>query len=264
MWFGAAIILAALIYLGVLFGIAYYGDKRADRGRSLINNPYVYALSMGVYCTAWTYYGSVGRAAGTGLGFLPIYIGPTLMAILWWFVLRKMVRISQVNRITTIADFMASRYGKSTSLGGLVTIIAVIGIVPYISLQLDAVAASFTMLWNYPQAVSATTASTGLGGLDTALWVTFGMAAFAILFGTRHLDVTEHHEGLVAAIAFESVVKLVAFLAVGIFVTFVLFGGPGDIFQRAAADPALARLFTFNPSTLDYSQWAWLTFLSML
>ena len=217
MWFGAAIILAALIYLGILFGIAYYGDKRADRGRSLINNPYVYALSMGVYCTAWTYYGSVGRAAGTGLGFLPIYIGPTLMAILWWFVLRKMVRISQVNRITTIADFMASRYGKSTSLGGLVTIIAVIGIVPYISLQLDAVAASFTMLWNYPQAVSATTASTGLGGLDTALWVTFGMAAFAILFGTRHLDVTEHHEGLVAAIAFESVVKLVAFLAVGIF-----------------------------------------------
>ncbi|MFN3333827.1 MAG: sodium:solute symporter family transporter, partial [Caldilinea sp.] len=118
--FGGVMIAVALLYLGVLFAIAYYGDWRAERGRSLINNPYVYALSMGVYCTAWTYYGSVGRAASSGLGFLPIYIGPTLIAILWWFVLRKMVRISRVNRITTIADFMASRYGKSTSLGGLV------------------------------------------------------------------------------------------------------------------------------------------------
>jgi Na+/proline symporter/nitrogen-specific signal transduction histidine kinase len=262
--FGGVMIAVALLYLGVLFAIAYYGDWRAERGRSLINNPYVYALSMGVYCTAWTYYGSVGRAASSGLGFLPIYIGPTLIAILWWFVLRKMVRISRVNRITTIADFMASRYGKSTSLGGLVTVIAVVGIIPYISLQLNAVSASFTLLWNYPQSMSAAAEPFAPGSLDTALWVTLGMAAFAILFGARHLDVTEHHEGLVAAIAFESIVKLAAFLAVGFFVTFALFNGPAEIFGLAAADPTLAQLFTFNTETINASEWGWLTFLSML
>ncbi len=259
---GGVMIAVALAYLGVLFAIAYYGDRQAERGRSIINNPYVYALSMGVYCTAWTYYGSVGRAASSGLGFLPIYIGPTLIAVLWWFVLRKMVRISRVNRITTIADFMASRYGKSTSLGGLVTVIAVVGIVPYISLQLEAVSASFTLLWQHPQPAGDPRITSG--GLDTALWVTLGMAAFAVLFGTRHLDVTEHHEGLVAAIAFESIVKLAAFLAVGVFVTFVLFGGPGDLFGQAQQDPALANLLILNNATLDYGEWAWLTLLSML
>ncbi len=261
---GGVVIAVALLYLGVLFAIAYFGDRRAERGRSLINNPYVYALSMGVYCTAWTYYGSVGRAASSGLGFLPIYIGPTLIAILWWFVLRKMVRISRVNRITTIADFMASRYGKSTSLGGLVTVIAVVGIVPYISLQLSAVSSSFALLWGYPQPVLATGEHFAISGFDTALWVTLGMAAFAILFGARHLDVTEHHEGLVAAIAFESIVKLAAFLAVGVFVTFVLFDGPVDLFGQALADPELVSLFTLGAETIDYNQWVWLTFLSML
>ena len=122
------IILVSLLYIGVLFAIARYGDKRADAGRSIIANPYVYALSMAVYCTAWTFYGSVGRAAQTGLGFLPIYLGPTLMAALWWFVLRKIIRISKINRITSIADFIASRYGKSGLLGGLVTVIAVVGV----------------------------------------------------------------------------------------------------------------------------------------
>lgn len=259
---GGVMIAVALAYLGVLFAIAYYGDRQAERGRSIINNPYVYSLSMGVYCTAWTYYGSVGRAAGSGLGFLPIYIGPTLIAVLWWFLLRKMVRISRVNRITTIADFIASRYGKSTSLGGLVTVIAVVGIVPYISLQLDAVSASFMLLWQHPQGVDAPALTRE--GLDTALWVTLGMAAFAVLFGTRHLDVTEHHEGLVAAIAFESIVKLAAFLAVGFFVTFVLFDGPDDLLGQAQQDPALVKLLTLNDATVDYGEWAWLTGLSML
>lgn len=262
--FGGAIVAVALLYLGMLFAIAYYGDRRAEHGRSLINNPYVYAFSMGVYCTAWTYYGSVGRAASSGLGFLPIYIGPTLVAVLWWFVLRKMVRISRVNRITTIADFMASRYGKSTSLGGLVTVIAVVGTVPYISLQLNAVSASFALLWSYPQPMLIAGDRPTISGFDTAFWVTLGMAAFAILFGARHLDVAEHHEGLVAAIAFESVVKLAAFLAVGVFVTFFLFNGPTDLFRQASADPALAKLFMLSADTVDYSQWVWLTFLSML
>ena len=123
-------------YVSLLFVIAYYGDKRADTGRSIISNPYIYALSLAVYCTAWTFYGSVGLASRSGLTFLTIYIGPTLMAMLGWLVFRKIIRISKVHRITSIADFIASRYGKSPTLGGLVTIIAVVGVIPYIAVQI--------------------------------------------------------------------------------------------------------------------------------
>src|SRR2546425_50483 len=153
MLLGGVILLTSFAYLGILFAIAYYGDKRADAGRSIIANPYIYAFSMAVYATSWTFYGSVGRAAASGVGFLPIYLGPTLMAALWWLVLRKMIRISKVNRITSIADFIAARYGKSALLGGLVTVIAVIGIIPYIALQLKAVSASFLILLQYPAVV---------------------------------------------------------------------------------------------------------------
>src|SRR5215211_7529138 len=139
----AVIVLASFLYVGLLFAIAYYGDKRADAGRSIIANPYIYSLSLAVYATAWTFYGSVGRAVSSGVGWLPIYIGPTLMCALWWIVLRKIIRISKVHRITSLADFIASRYGKSALLAGLVTVIAVIGILPYISVQLTAVSNSF-------------------------------------------------------------------------------------------------------------------------
>ena len=123
----SVILFASLSYFGLLFVIAHLGERAAAADRSLIANPYVYTLSMAVYCTAWTYYGSVGRAANTGIGFLPIYLGPTLMAATWWFVLRKIIRISRQQRLNSIADFIASRYGKSALLGGLVTIVAVIG-----------------------------------------------------------------------------------------------------------------------------------------
>ncbi len=258
---GWVILLVSFIYIGLLFAIAYFGDKRADSGRSLISNPYIYALSLGVYCTAWTFYGSVGRAAHSGIGFLPIYLGPTLMALLWWFVLRKMIRISKVNRITSIADFIASRYGKSTLLGGLVTVIAVVGIIPYISLQLKGISTSFTVIWHYPKIVMPAQVETLPIESDTAFYIALLLAAFAILFGTRHLDATEHHEGLVMAIAFESVVKLLAFLAVGFFVTFSVYGGVGDVFRQAAANPELRELFTLQDT---YTNWAWLTFLSMM
>ncbi len=261
---GWVILLLSLAYIGVLFAIAYYGDKRADAGRSLISNPYVYALSLAVYCTAWTFYGSVGRAASAGIGFLPIYLGPTLMAALWWLVLRKMIRISKVNRITSIADFVASRYGKSAVLGGLTTFIAVVGIIPYISLQLKAISTSFAVLWPDPDIVIW--AQGGAIPLlnDTAFYIALLLALFAILFGTRHLDVTEHHEGLVAAIAFESVIKLVAFLAVGVFITFKVYNGFGDLFAQAAANPELQKLFTMEGTGGSYIEWAWLTFLSMM
>ena len=259
---GPIIIVVSFLYLCLLFAIAYYGDKRADAGRSIIANPTIYALSIAVYCTSWTFYGSVGRAASTGVGFLPIYLGPTLTFIVGWFVIRKMIRISKVNRITSIADLISSRYGKSFLLGGLVTVIAVVGILPYISLQLKAISTSFSLLLHYPQIVMpGTSAGTPLLQ-DTALYVALIMAAFAILFGTRHIDASEHHEGMVAAIAFESVVKLVAFLAVGLFVTYGVYSGFGDIFAQAEASDKLRRLFTID-GVGPHTSWITLTLLSM-
>src|SRR5688572_18725296 len=152
---GWVIVVISFAYLGLLFAIAYYADQRADAGRSVIASPTIYSLSLAVYATAWTFYGSVGRAAENGVGFLPIYIGPTLMIALWWVVMRKILRISKENRITSLADFIASRYGKSALLGGAVTIIAVIGILPYISLQLKAVSSSFTTVLQYPELLPA-------------------------------------------------------------------------------------------------------------
>jgi len=264
MLLGGVILLASFAYLGILFAIAYYGDKRADAGRSIIANPYIYALSMAVYATSWTFYGSVGRAAASGVGFLPIYLGPTLMAALWWLVLRKMIRISKVNRITSIADFIAARYGKSALLGGLVTVIAMIGIIPYIALQLKAVSNSFVILLQYPEIVMPTRVQAVGLFKDTALYVALLLAAFTIVFGTRHLDATERHEGMVAAIAFESLVKLLAFLAVGIFVTFGLYHGFGDLFDKASRVPELERLATLGGPTGNYGSWGSLIFLSML
>lgn len=262
---GWVIVLASSIYLGVLFAIAYYGDKRADAGTSIINNPTIYALSLAVYATSWTFFGSVGRAAASGIGFLPIYLGPTLMIALWPMVLRKIIRISKANRITSIADFIASRYGKSALLGGLVTIIAVVGIVPYIALQLKAVSTSFTVLLHYPDILNGHIEAGPIWS-DTTLYIALLLATFTILFGTRHLDVAERHEGMVAAIAFESIVKLVAFLAVGIFVTFSMYDGFGDLFQQAELVPRLQKLLTIgsDASSVSFGSWASLILLSML
>jgi len=258
------IIPVSLAYLGTLFAIAYYGDHRADRGSSIIANPYIYALSLGVYATAWTFYGSVGRAAADGVGFLPIYIGPTMMMALWWLVMRKIIRISKANRITSLADFVSSRYGKSAALAGLVTVIAVIGVVPYIALQLKAVSHSFAILVRYPEVAMSVQRDAGPILADTAFWMALVLATFTILFGTRHLDASERHEGLVAAIAFESLVKLVAFLAVGAFITWGIYDGFADIFARAAAHAKLATLFApLNGAAGSYASWASLTVLSM-
>jgi Na+/proline symporter/signal transduction histidine kinase len=261
---GSVIVLVSFAYLGVLFAIAYYGDKRSEAGRSIIANPYIYAFSLAVYCTTWTFYGSVGRAASSGIGFLPVYLGPTLAVALWWYVMRKIIRISKTYRITSIADFIASRYGKSQVLGGLVTVIAVIGVIPYISLQLKAISGSFAILLHYPQIVMPAKVLARPYYQDTALYIAMTLAAFSILFGTRHLDATERHEGLVAAIAFESVVKLLAFLAVGAFVTFGIYGGFADIFRRAQESPRLQALMTLPNTGGSYGTWSFLTFVSML
>ena len=252
----------SLLYLGLLFAIAYWADRRADQNRSVISHPTVYALSLAVYCTAWTFYGSVGRAAATGVGFLPIYLGPTLIAALWGTLLLKMVRVSKTQRITSIADFIASRYGKSQLLGGLVTVIAVLGVVPYIALQLKAISRSVTILQSYPDMDLSGTVHAVPILQDTALYIALLLAAFTILFGARHLDASERHEGMVAAIAFESIVKLVAFLAVGIFATFILHDGFADLFDKAE----LAGLL--NPMIAEgmggYGNWYSLTILAAL
>ena len=260
---GGTIVVASFAYVGLLFAIAAYGDKRADAGRSLIANPYIYVLSLAVYCTSWTFYGSVGRAATGGIGFLAIYIGPTLMAALWWYLLLKMIRVSKANRITSIADFVASRYGKSQLLGGLVTIIAVIGIIPYIALQLKAISISFSIILQYPSVAMPPRHGAPLFIGDNTFYIAMLLAAFTILFGTRHLDATERHEGLVAAIAFESVVKLVAFVAVGVFVTYFMYDGFADIFQRAAENPQLHALVAVGGESGSYTAWGTLIVLSM-
>ena len=248
------ILLISLLYLGSLFAIANYGDRRADRGRSLIRSPYVYTLSLGVYCTAWTFYGSVGLAARHGLAFLPIYLGPTLAACLLGFLVLKMLRITKAYGITSIADFAAARYGKSALLAGLVTIVAILGAIPYIALQLKAIAASVTAMMGSDEQA---------GGADTALLVLLLLALFSILFGTRHIDATARHEGMVLAIAFESVVKLVTFLTVGAYVTYGLFNGFGDLLGRAV------RLADGPPLTVaagagGYADWLLMTGLSAL
>ncbi len=251
----STLIAVALAYLGLLFLIAAVGDARAAAGRSPLANPWVYSLSLAVYCTAWTFYGSVGRAAGDAYGFLPVYLGPTLGAALGWVVYRKIVRIAKRERLVSIADFVASRYGKSTGLGALTAIVLVAGTVPYIALQLKAVSSSFLTLWQstHLEPLAADRVSLACAGV---------LALFAILFGTRSVDLTEQHAGLVLAIAFESLVKLVAFLAVGIFVVWGLFDGMGDIFTRAAAQPDLAAMLArTNASDGD---WVWMTLLSLL
>lgn len=258
----AVILAVAFGYLCLLFAIAYWGDKRADAGRSVVNNPYTYALSIAVYCTAWTFYGSVGRAASGGIDYLTIYLGPTLVFVLGWFLLRKILRISKVNRITTIADFISARYGKSQLLGGLITVIAVVGIVPYISLQLKGVSTSFNVLIHYPSIAMPSAVSTVPLFQDTALYVALVLATFSILFGTRHIDASEHHEGMVAAIAFESVVKLVAFVSVGAFVVFGLYGGFGPLFAKAMEVPKLTQLLTASPVGV-FGNWMTLMILSM-
>ena len=261
MWASTILLLAAAAYMVLLFGIASFGDRRAAAGRSLINSSVVYALSLAVYCTSWTFYGSVGRAAARGLDFLPIYLGPTLVFCLGWVLLSRILRVSKAHRITSIADLLASRFGKSGAVAGLVTVIAVIGSVPYIALQLKAVSTSLKVLLEYQGSFGEGIEGASVLG-KTELWVAAVLALFAILFGTRKIDASERHEGIVAAIAFESIIKLVSFVAVGLFAGFVLFNGFGDIFARAAARPELARLFNFGGSAASI-EWIALTFLAM-
>ncbi|HBA87521.1 MAG TPA: stage II sporulation protein E [Geobacter sp.] len=240
----------ALLYIAILFLVAYYAEQRRKAGRSITAKPSVYALSIAVYATSWTFYGSVGKAATTGIDFLPIYLGPTLTAFTWWFLLKKIVRISKENNITSIADFISSRYGSSQWLGAIITVITLMGIMPYIALQLRAVSTSFTIITGYHDFHIGFMDRVYIPSPHPGLFTAILLAVFSVVFGARHLVSAERHDGLVAAIAVESVVKLIAMLIVGIFITYSLFDGMGDIFrQMHEADPELlTRLTTLGDS----------------
>ncbi|MFN3497635.1 MAG: NahK/ErcS family hybrid sensor histidine kinase/response regulator [Pannonibacter indicus] len=256
---GWIVTLSALGYILLLFAIASFGDRRSRLPLAVKSRPFIYALSLSVYCTSWTFYGSVGGATQNGLEFLAIYTGPILLFAFGFPLLRRIIRVAKTERITSIADFMAARYGKSQTVGATATVIAVIGIIPYIALQLKALSLSVTTMigpFGPPDGVSLLT-SFG----DITLLIAIGMAVFAWLFGTRHIDATEHQEGLMLAIALEAVVKLFAFLAVGFWVTYALYDGPLDLVAAIATSPKVASVFSqpFQPA-----EWIAITCLSLI
>src|SRR5213595_1712958 len=251
------VIAAAFGYIGFLFLVASYGDRLSpsQRGRA---GMLIYPLSLAIYCTSWTFFGSVGFATRTSTDFLAIYVGPILMVGLCTPLLRRVIQLAKAQNITSIADFIAARYGKSQAVAATVALIAIIGSVPYIALQLKAVASSLETILSEDQAFS----SIPIVG-DIALTVTLAMATFAILFGTRHSDATEHQHGLMLAVATESIVKLVAFLAAGAFVTFWMFT-PVKLIERAMKTPEAVRAIDYVPSIGNFLTMTLLSFCAIM
>ena len=244
-----AVLALSLAYLGLLFAVAYFGDRYARDWSKNSVAPVVYGLSLAIYCTSWTFYGAVGRAATSGIDFILIYTGPVLVVTLGYPILRKMVRVAKQHNVTSIADFLASRYGKSRAVGVTATLFATVGVLPYIALQLQAVSSSFrTIAAPVPWSGDAP----GVVHADTSLIVAALMALFTILFGVRNVQASEQHRGMMLAIAFESVVKLLALLAVGPFVVWFLFDGPADMVGRLAEAPAVAERLTREASPLTW------------
>ncbi|WP_299019550.1 PAS domain-containing hybrid sensor histidine kinase/response regulator [uncultured Photobacterium sp.] len=215
---GWIVVPVSFAYLGLLFLIAWYGDKKQQWMAGL--RPWIYSLSVAVYCTSWTFYGTVGQASQNVWSFLPIYLAPILVFTVGWRILARLILIAKREHITSIADFIAARYGKSQGLAVLVTVIAVIGILPYIALQLRGITMGLELV------APDLGQPSGLDDSDIAWLVTLALAAFTILFGTRHIDITEHHRGMMMAVAFESLVKLAVFLIVGFFACGLLFELP--------------------------------------
>jgi Na+/proline symporter/signal transduction histidine kinase/ActR/RegA family two-component response regulator len=257
---GWVVIVIALGYIGFLFLVASYGDRRRALAGGTRSRMLIYPLSLAIYCTSWTFFGSVGLASRTGFDFLAIYIGPVLVVGVAYPLIIRIVRLAKSQNITSIADFIAARYGKSQAVAATVALIAIVGMVPYIALQLKAVSSSVSTILAQA-AADGVVAQPFLG--DIALFVALLMAAFAVLFGTRHIDATEHQDGLMLAIATESIVKLIAFLAVGIFVTFVMFPGPLALFARALSEPT-AGLLTHPPPLTSFCAMTVLSLFAIL
>ncbi|KQQ38267.1 histidine kinase [Rhizobium sp. Leaf306] len=254
---GWVIIVAAFAYILLLFAVASYGDRRSRVvGVPKIGRPVVYALSLAIYCTSWTYFGGVGLASRRGIEFLGIYIGPILMLTLGMPLIRRIVELAKAEKLTSVADFVAARYGKNSTVAMIVAIIALVASVPYIALQLKAVSSSVAVMVN-PSDYGI--GSGNLHFIDLALIVTLLMAGFAIMFGTRHTDATEHQDGLILAVAMESVVKVFAFATVGLTVLFVLFDGPADLMAKAADNLLITSALSYET---PLSRWLILILLS--
>src|SRR5437868_9213079 len=246
---GWVVVAIALGYIGLLFVVASYGDRSPRLARSRSSRRLIYPLCLAIYCTSWTFFGSVGLSSRSGFDFLTIYVGPILMIGLGWPLIMRIVRLAKAQNITSIADFIASRYGKSQAVAATVALIAIVGSIPYIALQLKAVSSSLTTILTH---VSTSTNLAPFMIGDLAFFVALLMATFAVLFGTRHIDATEHQDGLMLAIAAESIVKLGAFLAVGIFVTFVVFPGPSTLLSQALDHPHTASVVTRAPQFASF------------
>ena len=253
---GWIVVIVAVAYVSLLFAVASLGDRRAARIEPSRPRPMIYGLSLAIYCTSWTFFGSVGLASERNWEFLAIYIGPVLVFVFGFPLIRRIIRLAKSEKITSIADFLAARYGKSFAVASIATVIATLGTIPYIALQLKAVSDSVSLMVEH---YNGEPPSIDLFIGDISLMVAMLLALFAVLFGTRHADATEHQDGLVLAVAVESVVKLAAFLAVGITVTFFFFDGPADLLRRVAANAEVAAAMEYRTSL---GTWLVLTTLS--
>ena len=250
-----ALIAIIVLYLAVLFYIAFLAEKK--RQSKWVNNPYVYTLSLAVFCSAWTYYGSIGIAANSGINFLPIYLGPVIAAPLWIIVLRKIIRISKQHKISSIADFISLRYGNNRFLGALVTIVCLFGTLPYISLQLKAVSETFAIMSDESSYISKAVID------DSTFYVALLLAIFATFFGTQNTDASEKHKGIIASVAFESVLKLVFFLIIGVYITYYLFDGTSDIYNKISVTDNFKQLTTLG-GLEDGFNWFFMISLSFM
>lgn len=256
-----SIIIISLVYLGVIF-FAAYASERSDKIRERISrSSLIYALSLCVYCTAWTFYGSIGQASATGLGFLGVYLGPTLIAPIWLFFLKKIIRISKYLRITSIADFVSSRYGKSTSIGVMVSLLCLFIVIPYISIQLKALEFSYNFL-HFRSFASPSQEVEGSFYNDPSMLFVLIFAGFAIFFGTRKIDPSEKHTGLVSVVALESIIKLVCFLIAAIVIIYSVFEGVEDVFSKFGNENEIKKLAYLNNEGIDYGSWFWVLVLS--
>ncbi|WP_192364319.1 NahK/ErcS family hybrid sensor histidine kinase/response regulator [Mesorhizobium mediterraneum] len=252
-WF---IVIIAIAYVTLLFVIASLGDRRSTTSEPDRARPFIYALSLAIYCTSWTFFGSVGLSSERGLEFLGIYIGPVLVFVFGFPLLRRIVRLAKTEKITSIADFLGARYGKSFAVAAIATLIATVGAVPYMALQLKAISGSVSLMVEH---YTGSPPSFDPFVSDISLVVAMLLALFAVLFGTRHADATEHQDGLVLAVAVETVVKLAAFLAIGLMVTFLIFGGPGDMVDKLAENTQVQQAMGYSTSL---GTWLVLTCLS--
>ncbi|TPL20349.1 response regulator [Mesorhizobium sp. B2-2-4] len=253
---GLFIVVIAIAYVTLLFAIASLGDRRSASSGPGRARPFIYALSLAIYCTSWTFFGSVGLSSERGLEFLGIYTGPVLVFVFGFPLLNRLVRLAKTEKITSIADFLGARYGKSFTVAAIATLIATIGAVPYIALQLKAISGSVSLMVEH---YTGSPPSFDPFVSDISLVVAMLLALFAVLFGTRHADATEHQDGLVLAVAVETVVKLAAFLAIGLMVTFLIFGGPGDMFGKLAENGQVRQAMGYSTSL---ATWLVLTCLS--